>query len=170
MSHTESIAGEQISRAHRRRSRNGYGVLPPPSELKDLRSKGLTQQQIADEIFKTTGHRVTREAVAMAMRRAGISKAATRYSDMIPWSVHKDHEKSYILALLRSAARRKRGLGNSAQWEQRLDSWLKMLDDRGWVVDYNPDTQVGFYYVPRRDEDDGPERRWFDVIRRPPAE
>jgi len=46
---------------------------------------------------------------------------------------------------------------------QRVTSWRLSLADRDLVVHYDPDTQDGFHYVPRRIGID------WDVIREPPA-
>lgn len=143
-------------------AQTGYGVVPPPAELKKLRDQGMTQQQIADRVFEETGHRITRNAVTMALKRAGISGGVRRYDFEIPWKVSARHERHYALAMLRALARRRLGLPLSAEVDKRLDSWLETLDREQWVVGYVADSEKGFYYVPRLKTDDK-----NNVVRKP---
>ena len=141
-----------------------YGVLPDRTELRRMKDAGMTHQQIADEVERRTGQRVTRNAVTMAMARHGLSGNPTRYSDEIPWRVRQKHERHYALAMLRLYARRRRGVRLNTDQTQRLDSWLGQLADNDRVVFYEPESPDGFYYVPRQPEDGE------DIIRRPVEE
>lgn len=125
-----------------------------------MRDQKMTHQQIADEVFNRTGERVTREAVTMALSRAGIKGTVRRYDDLIPWRVKPKHEHNYHLAMLRFEARRRRGLPLTENQTRRLDGWRASLDKKGVVVFYEPESPDGFYLVPKQSSDD-------DVIRRP---
>lgn len=138
-----------------------YGVLPDRTELRRMRDSGMTHQQIADEVERRTGQRVTRNAVTMAMARHGLSGNPTRYSEEIPWRVRQKHERHYALAMLRLYARTRRGVKLNRDQTQRLDSWLGQLRENDRVVYYEPDSPDGFYYVPRQAEDGD------NIIRRP---
>ena len=150
-------------------SSTGYRVLPNKTELRRMRRQGMTQQQIADEVFERTGYRVTRNAVTMALARAGLSGDVRRYDDLIPWKVRETHQAHYSLAMLRLEARRRRGLELTPASEKRLDSWLHRLETGTeevpgpLVVTYVYDSPEGFYHVPRTKKDK-------DIIRRPPEE
>ncbi len=138
-----------------------YGVLPDKTELRQMRDQGMTHQQIADEVFRRTGYKVTRNAVTVALQRHGLAEKPVRYSEEIPWRVKERHERNYALAMLRAYARRNRGIKLNIDQRQRLDSWLAQLAENDRVVTYRPDSPDGFYYVPRLPEDgDG-------IIRRP---
>lgn len=145
-----SIAGEQTSRA----SGTKYAVMPGKAELKKFRDLGYTRHQIVDIVFERTGHRVTPEAVSMAMKRANLSGVHRRYEDEIPWRVRQIHERHYALAMLRLLGRRRRGESVPDDRAQRLDSWLAKLDETQTVVDYDPDSERGFRYVPRLPTDE----------------
>jgi hypothetical protein len=123
----------------------------------------MTHQDIADEVFRRTGEKVTRGAVTMALRRAGITGTVRRYTDLIPWRVKTIHEHSYHLAMLRFEARRRRDLGLTKEQERRLDGWLARLSAEQLVVLYEPTSPDGFYLVPRADTD-------ADTIRQPEVE
>lgn len=141
-----------------------YGVLPDRTELRRMKDAGMTHQQIADEVEKRTGQKVTRNAVTMAMARHGLSSNPTRYSEEIPWRVRQKHERHYALAMLRLYARQRRGVKLNREQSQRLTSWLGQLQGADRVVFYEPESPDGFYYVPRLPEDgDG-------IIRRPVEE
>lgn len=159
-----SIAGERTSR----KTGSKYAVMPGPAELKKLRDLGYTRGQIVDLVEQRTGHRVTPEAVSMALRRAKLTTSTRRYEDEIPWRVRQVHERAYPLAMLRLLGRRRTGIELTEAQAKRLDSWLEKLEGltfpdgsvRPAVVDYDPDSEEGFRYVPRAETDD-------TVIRRP---
>ena len=52
--------------------------------------------------------------------------------------------------MLRAAARRDDGRGNSPVIEAQLDLFLRRLSELDAVVHYDPDTEEGFFRVPRR--------------------
>lgn len=141
-----------------------YGVLPDRTELRRMKDAGMTHQQIADEVERRTGQKVTRNAVTMAMARHGLSGNPTRYAEEIPWRVRQKHERHYALAMLRLYARQRRGVGLNRDQDQRLTSWLGQLRENDRVVYYQPNSPDGFYYVPRLPDDgDG-------IIRQPEEE
>lgn len=142
----------------------GYGVLPNKTELRRMREAGMTHQQIADAVKERTGYTVTRNAVTMALARHGLSESPKRYAEEIPWRVRQKHERHYALAMLRLYARQRRGQQLPQDQAHRLESWLRQLDEHDRVVHYEPNSPDGFYYVPRRAEDEG------GVIRRPESE
>ena len=155
-----SIAGEQQAEQTARRSRRAkYALVPPVEELREMRDRKMTHQEIADEVFARTGERVTRNAVTMALGRAGVKGTVRRYDDLIPWRVKTIHEHNYHLAMLRFEARRRRELPLTEGQQKRLDGWLASLGRKGVVVFYEPDSPEGFYLVPKMEND--------DIIRRP---
>ena len=93
-------------------------------------------------------------------RRRGLDRRITRDDDLIPWSVKPEHRWAYPVMMLRVEARRRAGLDLTEDMQNRLDNWLARLEEDGTVVHYDPDTEDGFYYVPRRKED-------TDLIREP---
>ena len=156
-----SITGEREDRQATHRSRRArYALVPPVEDLRRMRDQKMTHQEIADEVFARTGERVTRNAVTMALTRAGVQGTVRRYSDLIPWRVKPKHEHDYHLAMLRFEARRRRELPLTEAQNRRLDGWLARLDHKGVVVFYEPDSPDGFYLLPRQETD-------ADIIRHP---
>lgn len=110
--------------------------------------RGMTHQQIAEEVSRKTGYPVSRSSVSAALFRAGEASHAKRYPDELPWTIKEQHQTHYAARMLRLLGRRRKDIANSAESDARLDSWLAQLDKAGAVVVYVPDTEDGFFYVP----------------------
>lgn len=93
-------------------------------------------------------------------RRRGLTRRITRNDDLIPWFVKEEHRWAYPLAMLRVEGRRRAGRELRDVDEHRLESFLAKLAEENAVVHYDPDTEEGFFLVPRGAQDD-------DIIRRP---
>lgn len=122
-------------------------VLPPVSRLRQLVDQGMTHREIAELVTRETGYPVSRSTVSAALHRAGDTQNAKRYPDELPWTVKEEHQRHYAARMLRLLGRRRQNIQNSAEMDQRLDGWLKQLDQSGAVVVYVPDTEDGFFYV-----------------------
>lgn len=127
-------------------------ILPDVSTLQRMIHSGMTQQDIADAVFRDTGVRVTRAAVSAALARAGLATYRKRHHELIPWRVRVEHNKEYPLRMLRLEARRRKGEALPPEEERKLNSWLQLMDDNKAVVHYDP--RGGFYYTnPRKGVD-----------------
>ncbi|AXQ61086.1 immunity repressor [Streptomyces phage Hank144] len=93
-------------------------------------------------------------------RRRGLDRRIARDDDLIPWEVKEEHRWLYPVMMLRVEARRRQGFTLTDTDQARLKSWKETLEEEGAVVHYDPDTEDGFFYIPRSSEDD-------DIIRRP---
>lgn len=129
-----------------------------------LLDEGLTRQQVVDRVYEQTGEKVGLTAVTMAARRYGIPRRSNRYEDLLPWRIRTEHANAKEAILLRSLGRRKAGLELRPEDERWLNGWLKELEVKKAVVAYFPETEEGFWYVPRVAEDGDGE---YAVIRRP---
>ncbi|WP_263729944.1 hypothetical protein [Cellulomonas sp. SG140] len=94
-------------------------------------------------------------------RRKGLTRRIVRDDNLIPWHVLEKHRWSYDLAVLRMEARKRAGATLSPDDERRLELWHQRLAEGDLVLHYDPDTEEGFFYVPRRKGVD------LDVIREP---
>lgn len=122
-------------------------ILPDRTELEHMLRRGMTHQEIADAVASATGRQVKRSTVSAALLRAGLSQPSKKYPNEIPWTVKKDHLTHYAARMLRLLGRRNAGIQNSAEMDQRLDSWLHQLGESKAVVTYVPNTDEGFFYV-----------------------
>ena len=109
--------------------------------------RGMTHREIAETITRETGHPVRRSSVSAAIHRAGLSSSAKKYSDEIPWTVREEHLTHYAARMLRLLGRRRAGIQNSTEMDNRLDAWLDQLTQSHAVVVYVPETTEGFFYI-----------------------
>lgn len=86
-------------------------------------------------------------------RRRGLARRIVRDDSLIPWMVKEAHRWAYPLAMLRTEARVRAGVTLSESDEKRLASWKKMLGEGDLVVYYDPETEDGFFYIPRQPGD-----------------
>lgn len=93
-------------------------------------------------------------------RRRGLTRRIVRDDDLMPWAVKEEHRWAYPAAMLRVEGRRRAERDLRPEDRTRLTSWLNMLNEKQLVVHYDPDTDEGFFYVPREAKD-------TDIIRKP---
>jgi hypothetical protein len=122
--------------------------------------EGRTYQWMVDEYNRKYHIETTIPMWANFRKRRGLARRITRDDDLIPWDVKRVHRWAYPLAMLRLEARRRAGFELRPDDQHRLASWLEGLGADDAVVYYDPDTEEGFFYVPREPSDD-------DLIRRP---
>lgn len=129
----------------------------PHEKIKRLYRDGLTQQEIARRLIADgdvpdQNLRRLSQAVGMARLRMGLSAAhRERHDDLLPWVVREEHRGKYAAKMLRLEGQRRSGSARlAAQWERKLDAWLKKLEQDDTVVHYEPETEQGFWYVRRR--------------------
>jgi hypothetical protein len=108
---------------------------------------GMTHAQIAEQIGREVGYKVSRSTVSAALHRAGETATAKKYPDELPWRVKEEHQSHYAARMLRLLGRRRKGTRNTPEMDARLDSWLAQLEGASAVVVYVPDTLDGFFYV-----------------------
>lgn len=125
-----------------------------------MRDRGMTHQQIADEVYRRTGHTVARSSVSVALKRAGAAQEKQRYEDTVPWTpVANRFQQEYPLRMLRLLGRARYGQPMSDDERHRLTSWLQARRDTDTIVVFCPDVpaeEPGFHYVPSeaKDHDD----------------
>lgn len=141
--------------------------MPAHSKVQDMQEalrwleEGRTYQWCVDE-YKRKYHIETSISMWAALRRRnGIDNRIVRDDALIPWAVNEEHRHSHAVSMLRAEARRRAGRQLTPLMEDMLDTWLRGLERDGNVVHYDPDTEEGWWYVPRRDGID------LDLIREP---
>ena len=83
-------------------------------------------------------------------RREGLARRSVRDDELIPWHVKTEHRWAYPVVMLRTEARRRAKNELDDVEATRLEGWLAKLAENDEVVHYDPDTEQGFFYVPRR--------------------
>lgn len=145
-----------------RRATKGVLSTPDKTWLRHHALAGMTQRQMVEAWEKESGIRVSRSAIAMAMRRQEVEAAhpRPRYEEMLPWHVLDEHKYNAQARLLRLEGRRRKGGSLNAKELQWLTTWRRELEAHNAVVIYDPDTEDGFHWVQRLASDD-------DIVRRP---
>ncbi|MGW8953513.1 hypothetical protein [Streptomyces sp. NPDC055709] len=123
-------------------------------------AEGRTYQWMIDEYKRKYDIDTVASMWGNFRRRRGLDRRITRDDDLIPWFVLEHHRWKYPVAMLRVEARKRSGKKVSETEMARLISWKEMLEEENAVVHYDPDTEDGFFYVPREKGDN-------DIIRRP---
>lgn len=93
-------------------------------------------------------------------RRHGFDRRTAWDTDLIPWAIDVKHRYDYPVLMLRKEARRRAGFPMTAEQEHEIDAWLAGMEANNAVLHYDPDTEQGWFYVPREPGD-------TDIIRRP---
>ena len=140
-------------------------VMPDKGTLRWLLERGFSHQQIAEWVEEKTGYPVSIGTVASAVSRANLSEQQNRYEHHLPWRVSKQHAMAYPARMLRLMGRRSAGLKLTEEETERLESWLRKLEEDEAVVVYVPDTEQGFYYIQAE-----PDRAGIPVRKSLPAE
>lgn len=122
--------------------------------------EGRTYQWMIDKYKEKYGIDTVPSMWGNFRRRRGLDRRIVRDDDLIPWFVKEEHRWAYPLVMLRTEARRRAGHPVTKPDQSRLATWKQMLEEENAVVHYDPDTEEGFFYVPRQPEDD-------DLIHRP---
>ncbi|HLL67543.1 MAG TPA: hypothetical protein VK453_17795 [Micromonosporaceae bacterium] len=80
----------------------------------------------------------------------GLHRPTTNDHGLVPWNVRERHRWAYPVIMLRAEARRRGGVDLSADDLAKLEAWLKRMKEDDTVLHYDPDTEEGWCYVPRR--------------------
>lgn len=122
--------------------------------------EGRTYQWMIEKYREKYGIETVPSMWGNFRRRRGLDRRIVRDDDLIPWMVKEEHRWAYPLVMLRTEARQRAGKQVTKADQGRLETWKKMLEEENAVVHYDPETEEGFFYIPRQPEDD-------DLIHRP---
>lgn len=128
--------------------------LPPAHVLRQLRQKGLTLREIAEE------YDVTEPAVWRALDRAGLIERRSGFSDILPWSILPQHRSTAVMERFRTILKQQNENPTTDTELRLLTTWLDGLNENNVVVNYHPEAPAnaasskgGFYYVLRERSD-----------------
>lgn len=132
----------------------GKKKIVDESEVVRWFEEGRTYQWMIDEYKRKYNIDTVSSMWGNFRRRRGLDRRITRDDELIPWFVNLEHRWLYPLAMLRIEARRRDGKELPDSEKTRLKAWKEMLEEEGAVVHYDPDTEEGFFYVPRQEGDE----------------
>ncbi|MGW0861310.1 hypothetical protein [Streptomyces sp. NPDC002611] len=116
--------------------------------------EGKTYQWMVDEYKRKYDIDTKPSMWGNFRKRRGLDARIIRDAELIPWKIKTEHQWKYPVAMLRLVARVKAGYSITDDEAARLASWKEMLAEENAVVHYDPETEDGFFYVPRQKEDD----------------
>ncbi|GAB2329218.1 hypothetical protein [Streptomyces variabilis] len=117
-------------------------------------TEGKSYEWIVEQYREKYKIETTTSMWATFRHRKGLDRLITRDDSLIPWKVERQHRWKYPLVMLRFEARRREGHELKPRDASRLESWKRMLEEEGLVVYYDPETEDGFFLVPREETDD----------------
>ena len=140
----------------------GRSKIVDRQELIRWFNQGKTYSWMRDEYKRKYGLDVGLSMFGNFRRREGLTRRITRDDDLIPWAVKEEHRYAWDITMLRFEGRRRAGLRElKPEQEQHLEAWIAGLQEDDAVVHYDPDTEKGWFHVPRRAGIDA------DLIRKP---
>lgn len=131
--------------------------MPAQSKVQNMQEalrwleEGKTYQWIVNEYRRKYHIETTISMWAALRRRSGIDTRIVRDPDLIPWAVKPEHRHSHAVSMLRAEARRRAGKSLTPMMDDMLSVWKQGLERDDAVVHYDPDTEEGWWYVPRRE-------------------
>ena len=125
--------------------------------------EGRTYRWMAEEHLRKYDVKVSPEAFSALRRRLGLERRNQRDDSLIPWDVKIDHRWDFILSMLRAEGRVRAGQELTGRMVQKHASFMARLRDENLVVYYDPETEQGFFLIPREEQDE-------DIVRQPPPE
>jgi hypothetical protein len=122
-------------------------------------AEGSTQTEIVDRLAGM-GIDATQSGVSMLkMRHANGEKEAlmrTRVrAELLPWQLRPELRQLHAAKMLRAKSRLDRGEEVGRIQRRQLDTWVAGLNADDACIHYDPDTEQGFWRVPRRPGIDG---------------
>ncbi|MFI2674001.1 hypothetical protein ACH5AU_31345 [Streptomyces albidoflavus] len=118
-------------------------------EVKKWFAEGRTYAWMVKQYLEKYNVKTTVSMWANYRRRNGLERRQVRDDDLIPWHVEGKHRWRYDVMMLRLEARRRAEVDLDQRDEQRLTSWLAELKEAKAVIHYDPETEEGFFWVPR---------------------
>lgn len=130
------------------------------SEVQRWYEAGWTYRAMQEEHERKYGVRVSLAGFSELRSRMGWERRAVWNTELLPWTVKEEHRPHYFAAQLRALGRSRANKPLSHDQDTRLNAFLADLEKANAVVHYDPDTEEGFFMVPRESFD-------TDIIRRP---
>lgn len=124
--------------------------LQNTDEFKRWYTDGKSYEWIIEQYQRKYDLDITASAIGNWRARLGLPRRQQRDMGLIPWAVQPQHRYRHALAMLRAEGRRRAGEPLSDIQSERLGRWREFMKDENCVVHYDPDTEDGFFYVPRR--------------------
>ena len=124
------------------------------SEVEQLLRSGLSQMAVV-AMYREKGVDVTQSAISQAISTGRIKVDTDRAAGGIPWLLKPEHRHRHAARMLRTQARLDSGHTVGQSLLPQVTQWRAGLEAEDSVIHYDPDTEEGFWRVPRRGGVDG---------------
>lgn len=115
-----------------------------------LHDRGRSAEEIADQVYRDTGKRVTVRAVFLAIEKYK-ARSGARPAPAWPWEVLAKHRKDSLYQSLETLYYSELGMGLTDEEKTAVRQLARMLDQYQGVWTYH--RKSGFHMVPRRPGD-----------------
>lgn len=139
----------------------GASKIVDDDEVKRWFEEGKTYAWMIEEYKRKYNIETSTSMWGNYRARHGLNRRVAWDQDLIPWAIELRHRYSYPILMLRKEARRRAGFEATEEQNHQIDAWLAGMEESGAVLHYDPDTEEGWFYVPRREGIDK------DIIREP---
>ena len=119
------------------------------SEVEQLLRSGWSQMRVV-RMYRAKGIDVTQSAISQAISTGRVKVDMGRSTGGIPWTLKPEHRHRHAARMLRSQARLDNGHPIGATLVTQVEQWRRGLEAEDSVIHYDPDTDEGFWRVPRR--------------------
>lgn len=122
------------------------------SEVRRWIREGKTYQWMKEEYLRKYNIEISVSTFIMFNRKYGLSYryAVLERGGERPWKVKEEHRSRGMDAYLSALIRRDNGYSVPEEKLTSAENWWKQMEERGLVVGYNPDSEEGFFAIPRR--------------------
>ena len=119
------------------------------SEVEQLLRSGWSQMKIV-RWYADRGIDVSQSAISQAISPGRVKANMGYITGGVPWALKPEHRHRHAPRMLRSQARLDNGLPIGATLVRQVEQWRAGLQAEDSVIHYDPDTDEGFWRVPRR--------------------
>jgi hypothetical protein len=119
------------------------------SEVEQLLRSGWSQMAVV-KMYRDKGVDVTQSAISQAISTGRIKADTDRAAGGIPWHLKPEHRHRHAARMLRTQARLDAGLEVGPSLLPQITQWRTGMELEDAVIHYDPDTEEGFWRVPRR--------------------
>jgi len=100
--------------------------------------------------YRAKGIDVTQSAISQAISTGRVKVDMGRSTGGVPWTLKPEHRHRHAARMLRSQARLDNELPIGATLVTQVEQWRRGLEVEDSVIHYDPETDEGFWRVPRR--------------------
>lgn len=144
------------------RDRGGKRYIPQgprkivdETELMRWWEEGLTYKEMAERYLEQYNLQVRPQMFSEWRRRRGLPRRISHHEEFVPstWKMNPRHRYRMEITALRTLAQMWDGKEVSAERQRMAERLLKRVREEGVVVAYAPNTEQGFFMIPREAKD-----------------